>query len=226
MLHFEQFGKRYGRTEIIAPTDLSLPVGIHLLLGQNGAGKTTLLRALAGLIPFSGAITCDGSIRLGRDTRAHRLAFNLSEAEPSFPSYISGRYLVEFFARLKQAPAGQVESVSAQLGIGDYLGQQIGTYSSGMRKKLSLLLAFLGTPRWILLDEPLATLDVHAQAHLLSLILRRRMSGTNFLISTHQALDLEQLAPQSALLVAERMIRPISLTEATEWISSLQPETH
>ena len=121
----------------------------------------------------------------------HRKMISFCEAEPIFPPFLTGQSLVDLFVKIKPTPAEQIESIKTQLGIGDYLTQKVGAYSSGMKKKLALLLSFVGEPKLILLDEPLTTLDAQAQPSLLRLIERKIEEGVNFILASHQPLDLK-----------------------------------
>lgn len=76
--------------------------------------------------------------------------------------------------------------------ISPFVRNAISTYSSGMLKKLSLVLAFIGEPKWILLDEPLITLDVNAVNIILSTIKYFHQNGISFLITSHQSLSLDE----------------------------------
>lgn len=193
MLRFKNFIKRYGSHVILSIDDLALSGGLQLLQGPNGSGKSTLLKVLAGLIPFEGELILLDEIDLQKDKKAHRLSVSYCEAEPQFPEFLTGSYLVDMFMKLKEGTEEELEHICAVLGITDYLEQKIGTYSSGMKKKLALLLAFIGQPKLILLDEPLNTLDQNSQGALKELILHYQSLGSHFIIATHQELDELQL---------------------------------
>lgn len=187
LLLFADFRKRYGAHLILQIPDLSWEAGIHAVLGPNGSGKSTLLKVLGGLIPHEGKIFLNDQIELARQPRKHRQLISYCEAEPVFPDFLRGSYLIELYSSYKSAPEEQLIQLKDALNISDYTDQKISTYSSGMKKKLALLLAFLGSPDLILLDEPFATLDKEAQAGLIQLILAYRDKGTSFVLTSHQA---------------------------------------
>jgi ABC-2 type transport system ATP-binding protein len=175
--------------------DLSLPPGNHWIKGRNGSGKTTLFKVLAGLLPYQGQIILNQQILLSQHPVKHRDLVNYGEAEPLYPDFLTGLELVSLFAKAKRAPAGQVNHLSQMLGIDLFLRKAVGTYSSGMLKKLSLLLAFLGHPQLILLDEPLITLDEAAVRIIYQLVREYTQDyQTSFLISSHQDLEMPGLA--------------------------------
>jgi len=225
LLSFHKMRKRYGKRVILEIDDLAIPSGVHMLLGANGSGKTTLLRSLAGIIPFEGDMVLEGKVSLQTDKRQHRLQVSYAEAEPVLPDFLPGMQLVEVFSRLKKAPQGQLETLCQQLQIGDYLPQKIGSYSTGMKKKLALLLAFLGDPRLILLDEPFNGLDPHAQTALVELIAQQRKAGRHFLLATHHPpAAWQQLTLDGYWHINTPTLSRIEATEAQAWIFPEQNE--
>ena len=81
-----------------------------------------------------------------------------------------------------------------------------GTYSSGMLKKLSLALAFLGEPKVIMLDEPLITIDDRAVECMYDLIRQYHAQGVTFLLSSHQDFEAGALPVQSTFIVSNQTI--------------------
>ncbi|MEL6252745.1 MAG: ATP-binding cassette domain-containing protein [Bacteroidota bacterium] len=191
LLRFDSFIKRYGYHIILEIDKVEIPEGLHLLQGPNGSGKSTLLKVLSGLIPFEGKISLMNEVDLQKDRKEHRRRVSYCEAEPLFPEFLTGSYLVEMFMKLKSGTQEELDEIKSALGITDYLEHKIGSYSSGMKKKLALLLAFLGSPSLILLDEPLNTLDQVSQEALKRLILLYGEKGSSIILATHQ--DISEL---------------------------------
>lgn len=169
---------------------MELPTAIYWLKGGNGTGKTTLLRSIAGLVPFDGEITIDGVSMKQRV--AYRQKVSYAEAEPVFPSFVTGTELIKFHEQARHGNNNRTRAIIDALGAGGYMQNAVGTYSSGMLKKLSLVLAFIGTPSLILLDEPLITLDIASVERLEELIQQRHDEGTGFLLTSHQELTLNR----------------------------------
>lgn len=199
MLRFDGFQKYYDDRLIIS-ADMELHTGNYWLKGGNGSGKTTLIKSIAGLIPYKGNILIN-SISIRKDSTTYRRSINYAEAEPLYPDFLTGNELISFYIKTKGGNKAQADELMETLGAGSYLAQKVGTYSSGMAKKLSLILAFMGMPKLILLDEPLITLDVASVAALQNVVQQRLDAGVSILITSHQELPHAGLRP--TLLVIE-----------------------
>jgi ABC-2 type transport system ATP-binding protein len=209
MLRFERFEKSYDG-QLIISADLHLPHGLYWLKGENGSGKTTLLKGIAGLIPFKGEITVhDTSIK--KQSKEYRSIVNYAEAEPLYPDFLTGRELIKYYIGAKGGNETQVKELQEQLGVGSYIHNKVGTYSSGMAKKLSLILAFTGSPKLVLLDEPLITLDKASVAALQNIIREKYTAGTSILITSHQ--DISDEAVRTTPLVIEQRTLKMSIAQ-------------
>jgi ABC-2 type transport system ATP-binding protein len=189
MLHFSQFEKSYFDHLVLKINNIKLPEGIFWIKGNNGSGKSTLLKAIAGILSFQGDIAI-GMVYLKNHGVAYRKLVNFAAAEPLFPEFLSGAEMITLFAKAKGAGAGQAKILVTEMGMQGYINNPLGSYSSGMLKKLSLVLAFLGKPKLILLDEPLNTIDAESLEVLYSWINEKHEKDKiSFLLSSHQPLD-------------------------------------
>jgi ABC-2 type transport system ATP-binding protein len=193
VLEISGLKQQYGSFEVLNIPIWQVDYGIYWIQGENGAGKSTLFRTLAGMLPYSGNITLDHKYNLKNHPVDYRLRLNLAEAEPLYPSFLTPADLIAFVAEAKKSPAGQSGMLIDALGI-NYLKNSFGSCSSGMVKKVSLAVAFLGNPSVIILDEPLITIDKEARLALFQLIENYYRQGVTFLISSHQLFQQEGLA--------------------------------
>lgn len=180
------FSKSYGDKVIISVKSLVLQPGVHLVKGDNGSGKTTFFKSLAGILPCMGEIIID-EISLKNNPIAYRYSVNYAEAEPLYPGFLTAKDLIRFIGKTKNASLQQQAYYTQKLGMDQFFEKSCGTYSSGMLKRLSLTLAFLGAPKMIIFDEPLITLDEATRIKLAELI--REKKETIFLLSSHQTLE-------------------------------------
>lgn len=179
--------KAYQDRVILDIAELTLPHGVYWLLGQNGAGKTTTMKVMAGLIPFQGEIKVDNNVSSRSSPVQYRRLVNYAEAEPVYPGFLTGSDLVSLYVKTKGTGYRDIEDMIKFLGIDSYIHQPVSSYSSGMLKKLSLLLAFTGRPKVILLDEPLITLDTQSVPLLYALVEAfHQQHEVTFCITSHQ----------------------------------------
>ena len=189
MLFIKDLKKEYGSQLILHIPNLAFDSGLFWLKGANGSGKSTLLKIIAGMIPFVGEVEIN-SVNLRKQPREYRRLVNYVEAEPLYPPFLTGLDLISFFSSTRKTKKEDADKLVQQFNIQSFIKNPIGTYSSGMVKKLSLVLAFIGQPKYILLDEPLVTIDKESVPILYELIDSHLMNGVNFIFTSHQAFDM------------------------------------
>jgi ABC-2 type transport system ATP-binding protein len=209
VLSLDSLEQRYGQHEVLQIPAWNIDYGIYWIHGENGAGKSTLFRTLAGMLPYSGSIVLDGKYDLKQQPTDYLLRLSLGEAEPLYPSFLTPADLISFVAEARKSPAGQAEMLIDALGI-NYLKNPFGSCSSGMVKKVSLALAFLGNSSLIILDEPLITIDKEARAALFELIKTYHASGVTFMLSSHQAFQQEGLTVTGSYALKHKTLEAIS----------------
>jgi ABC-2 type transport system ATP-binding protein len=210
MIILSDVKKSYGSRTILNIPHLEIPAGIHWLQGGNGIGKTTLMKIIAGIHPFEGKVQVD-DVALQNKPVAYRKLTAYAEAEPLFPEFLTGTELIHFVQQTRKASDIQIDDLLAQLGIADFIKHPVGTYSSGMLKKLSLMMSFIGDMQLILLDEPLVTLDVTFIPKLLSLIDTRQKAGASFIISSHQPLPDTYFKCKGILTIENQHVNFVAL---------------
>jgi ABC-2 type transport system ATP-binding protein len=120
---------------------------------------------------------------------------------------MTGKDLVTLYRKIRKVLQEEADNLIALFKMTEYINNTVGTYSTGMTKKLSLVLAFIGDPGLIILDEPLITLDADTFKVVSDLILNKnRTIGTCFLMSSHQDLDKEISIIGKELIVHNRTI--------------------
>ena len=206
MLSITNFKKQYaGSTEpVLFINQIQLDTGIYWIKGENGSGKTSLMKSIAGLIPFDGSIAVT-NFDIRENRKAYTQSVNYAEAEPQYPTFLTGKELIDFYNSTK---AGKFpEALCTQLGVDKFMHQKTATYSSGMLKKLSLVLAFIGNPTLVLLDEPLIALDVAAVEILQAAIRQYSLVGISFIITSHQLFNNELVSAACSLVIKNKTLQ-------------------
>lgn len=210
MLEFTRLEKSYGSRLILSIPSCRLDRGAYWLQGPNGSGKTTLLRIIAGIISFKGDIHLDGH-SLRHDPIAYRRAISWADAEPRYPAFLTGNDLLSFYLSVRKAPFSRAEQLVSAFSMTAYIPTRIGSWSDGMIKKLSIVLAFLGSPSLIVLDEPLVTLDTASVQLLYDIIRDHRGQGRSFLFTSHQDIAVSSLPIDKILLIRDQTIETLAI---------------
>jgi ABC-type multidrug transport system ATPase subunit len=216
--------RRFGRTQAVAGVNLETGPGVFGLLGPNGAGKTSLLRMMATVIPPT-----SGRLRLlGRDPGAYgprkeirrRLGY-LPQNLGYYPGFTVVEF-VEYFALLKDMPAGRVPGAVAtaveQVGLGDKARSKLRALSGGMLRRVGIAQAIVNQPELLLLDEPTAGLDPEQRVAFRAL-LRDLGQRATVIVSTHLVEDVGAACTQVALMDKGKIVfhgTPDELTARAE----------
>lgn len=211
MIEYRAFTKRYdGRTAVDALTLLVPSGSVVALLGPNGSGKTTSIKAAAGLIrPDAGEVMLGHDRINALDPRGRRSCSFLPQ-RVSFPDTLTGREVVEFYRRLREAPVDAADRVLKFASLNGAGARAVGTYSGGMVQRLGLAVATLGTTEVLLLDEPTAALDPEGLSAFYELVESRRRSGGTVFFSSHQLGDIERLADIVGVIVGGKLVAQFS----------------
>ena len=212
--------KRYGRHRALDGFTLAVPAGsITGLVGRNGAGKTTWMMTVAGFVlPDAGEVNILGSGPF--DARRHGGRFTILPQDSDLPNEGRVRALLVNYARLQgltaRAAAESADRLIAAFNLTDKARAPIRALSHGMRKRVMVAQAFLGSPEVVMLDEPLSGLDP-VEADRLRAFLLSLKGRTTLVVSSHQLDDIEKLCTHVAFVAdgkVERMETLRALTSA------------
>jgi molybdate transport system ATP-binding protein len=213
---------RLDRGGFVLDLDLVLPGrGVTALFGPSGAGKTTCLRAIAGLermpgglLEVEGEVWQDESRGIFRPTHRRALGYVFQEAS-LFP-HLSVRQNLEYGWRRRRANAPPVDfdHLIELLAIGPLLGRRPATLSGGECQRVAIARALLASPRLLLLDEPLASLDLIRKNEILPYLERLHHELEIPVIYVSHAVDeVVRLADHLVLLADGRVAASGPLTE-------------
>ena len=201
--------KAYGRQFAVDHLDLAVPEGcVYGFIGPNGAGKSTTMKMLLGLIhPSAGQVTL-----LGQPMNAqNRLALlqktgSLIES-PAGYGHLTGQENLEIVADLKGVPRKDIARVLDIVHLTGDKYRKVREYSLGMRQRLGIAQALLGSPQLLILDEPTNGLDPAGIQEMRALIAGMPDAcGATVLISSHLLNELEQIVGQVGILNKGRLL--------------------
>ncbi len=187
--------KSYGRHQVLNDIDFTFEEGkIYGLLGRNGAGKTTLFNCLNSDTEINSGrfffITDDKEEKVEADDIGYVLS------TPTVPDFLTGREFIKFFIDIHSETIKDVKPIDEYMDYvripEDTRDRLMKDYSHGTRNKMQMLINMIASPRLMLLDEPLTSLDV-VVAEEMKDILRSQKEGRIIIFSTHLldiALDL------------------------------------
>jgi ABC-2 type transport system ATP-binding protein len=214
-LSAQNLTKVIGARTIVDDVSFELKPGeVFGFLGPNGAGKTTTIRMLVGLIkPTHGTIrVCDYDIR--KDFEKAMRCIGCIVENPDLYRFMTGRENLEHFARMLHVPAAEIERVASLVNLAHRLDQRVGTYSLGMRQRLGIAQAMLGSPRVLILDEPANGLDpagIREIRELLRTLAAEREMAV--FVSSHLLAEIELIADRVAIIHKGRILRTGTVQE-------------
>ncbi|CAN8022280.1 unnamed protein product [Ixodes persulcatus] len=172
-LAVDDLSKCYGSRHAVRGLSFALKNHQCLgLLGVNGAGKTTVFQMLSGIVPCSSGEAHMQGLTLSRNRRAWQSNIGYCPQYDGLMNRLTAYEQLRLFARLRGVPPGLVERAVTRVvwmvGLEEWACKQCCTYSGGNKRKLSIAMAIIGTPKLLLLDEPMSGVDA---------IVRRRIQN-------------------------------------------------
>ena len=168
-------------------------------MGENGAGKSTLLKICAGILPFdNGEINVEGYSILRDSIKARENIGYLPEM-PEMYDRLTGREFLFYIASLREIKNAKekIDGITKNIGIYKSLDYEIGSYSKGMKQKISITSAIMHDPPNLLLDEPVYGLDPLTSKKIQEFI--KQQKGTT-IIATHSTKLVEEVADSVYIL--------------------------
>jgi ABC-type Mn2+/Zn2+ transport system ATPase subunit len=194
---------RYGNVLALAPTDLEIDASSSIaLVGANGSGKSSLLKLLAGLTPPSEGHVwrADGlAVAFVAQQHGHHRWLPLMVDEVLRMGTYRGRPLVQ---RIQPHQRAELNAIAERLEIDDLRRRAFGALSGGQRQRVLVAQALIGSPRLLLLDEPITGLDLPSQETILAVIAEEVEGGSAVVYSTHH-LEEARRAQRVVLLAGE-----------------------
>jgi len=204
----EQLSKHYRSRKAVDRVNLNIRKGdIYGFLGPNGAGKTTTIRMLLGLIKPT-----EGVIRVfGQEFGKHKLSIlsrvgSLVES-PSYYGHLSAYENLEAIRRIIRVPKSRIDEVLGIVRLTKDARRPVSGYSLGMKQRLGIASALLGSPELLILDEPTNGLDPHGIQEIRELIKSLPAEyGMTVLVSSHLLSEVDQMANRVGIIRGGSML--------------------
>ena len=208
--------KCYSGRLVVDHLNLTVPEGcVYGFLGPNGAGKSTSMKMLLGLVhPTGGSVELLGHV-LNEENRIGLLRQTGSLIEsPSGYLHLTARESLRIVADLKDVDRKDIDRVLDIVHLTNAADRRVGQYSLGMKQRLGIAMALLGSPKLLILDEPTNGLDPAGIQEMRSLIASMpEAAGATVLISSHLLGEMEQMVTQVGILDHGKMLFEGSLQE-------------
>lgn len=187
-ISIKHVNKFYGKKQTLFDVSLDIPKGsIYGLLGPSGCGKSTLVKTITGISnASSGTIHILGE-KIPNIKVLSKIGY-MAQAAALYPT-ISGYDNLKFFGRLYKFKKDELEKrisyVAELVNLSDHLNKKVGSYSGGMKQRLSLAIALLANPQILILDEPTVGIDPVLRKSIWKELKRISDTGVTILITTH-----------------------------------------
>ena len=169
---------------------------VYGLQGKNGSGKTMLMRAISGLIrPTSGRIVINGE-QLHKNISIPRSIGLLLENPSLLPEYDASHNLKLLAKMQGGVPEEEIRQLIRDVGLEDAGHKKVEKYSLGMKQRLGIAAAILGSPDIILLDEPINAIDGEGVEEIRSLILSLKNEKRIIIVACHDKEEMNLLADE------------------------------
>lgn len=207
MIQINNLSKKYKGTDFYSVKDLDLNISegeIFGLLGPNGAGKTTLISMLSSLLkPTSGTFTIDGLNYSEDQKELKQLIGSVPQEYGLYPSLTALENLMYFGSmcgikspELKKDITNHLET----LGLSEFAGKKIKTYSGGMKRRVNLIAGILHKPRVLFLDEPTVGVDVQSRNVIIDHLKTLNKNGTTIIYTSHHLNEAEEFCTRVAII--------------------------
>lgn len=218
MIEIKNYSKSYSGNKVVDDISFKVDDGeIFGFIGHNGAGKTTTIKSIVGILDFEeGDILINGISIKQKPIECKRQIAYVPD-NPDIYDNLKGieylNFIADIFEISKDVRLNRFKKYSDLFGMTKYLGDEISTYSHGMKQKLVIISALIHDPKVLVLDEPFVGLDPKAVFDLKEVMKELCSLGTSVFFSTHILDVAEKLCDKVAIIKAGKIVKIGSMDE-------------
>ena len=213
VLEVQNLSKNYNNIKAVSELSLSVQEQmIYGILGPNGSGKTTTLGMLLGVInPNQGSYSWFGN---GIKDENRKRIGSLLET-PNFYPYLTAEQNLGITAKIKEITdaSSEIENVLKLVDLYERRNSKFKTFSLGMKQRLAIASALIGSPEVLVLDEPTNGLDPQGIAEIRDLIIEIGRNGQTIIIASHILDEIEKICSHCAILKNGKLLRTGTIKE-------------
>ena len=203
LIEIEKLSKSFGEQKVLDKIDFKLESGeIVGLIGPSGSGKSTLIKTMLGMEKAD-----EGeALVLDYKMPKREILSNIGYMAQSDALYemLTGYENLDFFGKMKGVPSDklkkEIEYIAEIVDLTDDLKKLVSKYSGGMKRRLSLAIALIGSPELLILDEPTVGIDPSLRKNIWKELFKQRDNGVGILVTTH-VMDEAELTDKVGLLL-------------------------
>lgn len=201
MITINNLHKRFGKLDVLKDIDLSIEPGkITAIVGPNGSGKTTLIKCILGLVKPD-----KGEIRVGDVTLnghwMYRKEIGYMPQTARFPDNLTGKELLRLIRDLRKEVDTIDEDIIETYKLQAEMNKPVRNLSGGTKQKLNAAIAFLFSPRILIMDEPTAGLDPVSSSSLKDKINKEKENGKTIILTSHIMSEVQELSDSIVILL-------------------------
>lgn len=208
LIEIEKLSKSFGEQKVLDKIDFKLESGeIVGLIGPSGSGKSTLIKTMLGMEKAD-----DGeALVLDYKMPKREILSNIGYMAQSDALYemLTGYENLDFFGKMKGVPSDklkkEIEYIAEIVDLTNDLKKLVSKYSGGMKRRLSLAIALIGSPELLILDEPTVGIDPSLRKNIWKELFKQRDNGVGILVTTH-VMDEAELTDKVGLLLNGNII--------------------
>ena len=203
LIEIEKLSKSFGEQKVLDKIDFKLESGeIVGLIGPSGSGKSTLIKTMLGMEKADEGEALVLDYKMPKREILSNIGY-LAQSDALY-EMLTGYENLDFFGKMKGVPSDklkkEIEYIAEIVDLTDDLKKLVSKYSGGMKRRLSLAIALIGSPELLILDEPTVGIDPSLRKNIWKELFKQRDNGVGILVTTH-VMDEAELTDKVGLLL-------------------------